>query len=187
MIRGAPSGAPLTQRTEKGSKVQIRDYVLRRLMVLPILVFGVSVIVFSLTRIGGSPIGTYLSHEMNAEEVAELEQKFHLDEPLPVQYVYWAGGVLTGDLGWSGVAAAPVTEVFPNKLAATMELAIASALVAVTLGIGLGTYAGARRNRLPDHITRVVSISGAAMARPGISRRAAMLLSLWKWPPKPFW
>lgn len=143
--------------------MQIRDYVLRRLLILPVLIVGVSIIVFSLTRIGGSPIGIYLSHEMSAEEVAEVEERFHLDEPLPVQYVYWAGGVLRGDLGWSGVAAAPVTEVFPDKLAATMELAIASAIVAVTFGIGLGTFAGARRDRLPDHVTRVVSISGAAM------------------------
>jgi peptide/nickel transport system permease protein len=143
--------------------MQIRDYVLRRLMVLPLLIVGVSIIVFSLTRIGGSPIGIYLSHEMNAEEVAQLEEKFHLNDPVPVQYYYWASGVLTGDLGWSGVAAAPVTDVFPNKLAATMELAVASAIVAVTLGIGLGTFAGARRDRAPDHITRVVAISGAAM------------------------
>ena len=143
--------------------MQIRDYVLRRLMVLPILVIGTSIVVFALTRIGGSPIGIYLSHEMDAEEVAQLEEEFHLDDPLPVQYVYWAGGVLQGDLGWSGVAAAPVTEVFPTKLAATMELAIAAGIVAVALGIGLGTYAGARRNRFPDHFTRIFSISGASM------------------------
>lgn len=143
--------------------MQIRDYVLRRLMVLPLLIIGVSIIVFSLTRIGGSPIGIYLSHEMSQEEVAELEEKFHLNDPVPVQYYYWASGVVTGDLGWSGVAAAPVTEVFPDKLAATMELAVASAIVAVALGIGLGTFAGARRDRAPDHITRVVAISGAAM------------------------
>lgn len=132
-------------------------------MVLPLLIIGVSIIVFSLTRIGGSPIGIYLSHEMSQEDVAELEEKFHLNDPVPVQYYYWASGVVTGDLGWSGVAAAPVTEVFPNKLAATMELAVASAFVAVALGIGLGTFAGARRDRAPDHITRIVAISGAAM------------------------
>jgi peptide/nickel transport system permease protein len=143
--------------------VQIRDYVLRRLLILPLLVVGTSIIVFALTRIGGSPIGIYLSHEMNAAEVAELEQRFHLDDPLPVQYFYWASGVLRGDLGWSGVAAAPVTQVFPAKLAASMELAVASAIVAVALGLALGTYAGARRNRLPDHLTRIFSISGASM------------------------
>ena len=143
--------------------MQIKDYVLRRLIVLPLLVVGTSIVVFTLTRIGGSPIGIYLSHEMDAEEVAQLEERFHLNDPLPVQYVYWAGGVLQGDLGWSGVAAAPVTEVFPTKLAATMELAVASGIVAVTLGIGLGTFAGARRNRFPDHFTRIFSISGASM------------------------
>ena len=93
---------------------------------------------FALTRVGGSPIGIYLSHEMSPAEVAEIEERFHLNDPLPVQYFYWARGVLSGDLGWSGVAAAPVTEVFPNKLAATMELAVAAGLVAVTLGIALG-------------------------------------------------
>lgn len=143
--------------------MQIRDYLVRRLLVLPVLIVGVSIVVFTLTRVGGSPIGIYLSHEMTPDEVAEIEQRFHLDEPVPIQYAYWASGVLRGDLGWSGVASAPVTEVFPDKLAATMELAVASAIVAVTLGIGLGTYAGARRNRLPDHVTRIVSISGAAM------------------------
>lgn len=143
--------------------MQIRDYVLRRLMILPLLVVGTSIIVFALTRVGGSPIGIYLSHEMNQEEVAQLEERFHLNDPLPVQYVYWVTGVVRGDLGWSGVAAAPVTEVFPAKLAASMELAVASAIVAVILGLALGTYAGARRNRLPDHLTRIFSISGASM------------------------
>src|SRR5918995_3972469 len=132
-------------------------------MILPLLVVGTSIIVFALTRIGGSPIGIYLSHEMTQDEVAQLEERFHLDDPLPVQYVYWAAGVLRGDLGWSGVAAAPVTQVFPQKLAATLELAIAAGLVAVALGVTLGTYGGARRDRLADHLIRVFSISGAAM------------------------
>ena len=143
--------------------MQIRDYLIRRLMVLPILLIGVSIIVFALTRVGGSPIGIYMSHEMTPEEVEELEDRYGLNDPLPVQYVAWAGGVLRGDLGWSGVAVAPVTQVFRGKLAATMELATAAGLVAVTLGITLGTFAGARRDRLPDHLTRVFSVSGSSM------------------------
>lgn len=143
--------------------MQIRDYLIRRLMILPILLIGVSLIVFTLSRVGGSPIGIYLSHEMTPDEVAEIEERFGLDEPLPVQYLAWAGGVLRGDLGWSGVSVAPVTQVFPDKLAATMELSVAAAIVAVTLGIGLGTFAGSRRDRLPDHLTRVFSVSGASM------------------------
>ncbi|HEU4915631.1 MAG TPA: ABC transporter permease [Acidimicrobiia bacterium] len=143
--------------------MQIRDYLIRRLMVLPILLIGVSIIVFTLTRIGGSPIGIYLSHEMTPEEVEQLEERYGLNEPLPVQYLAWAGGVLSGDLGWSGVAVAPVTAVFGDKLTATMELATAAGIVAVTLGITLGTFAGSRRDRLPDHLTRVFSVSGSSM------------------------
>jgi peptide/nickel transport system permease protein len=143
--------------------MQIRDYILRRLMVLPLLIIGTSIVVFALSRIGGSPIGIYLSHEMTPAEVVEIEDRFHLNEPLPVQYFYWARGVLSGDLGWSGVAAAPVAEIFPTKLAATLELSIASGLVAVALGISLGTFAGARRNRWPDQVIRVVAIAGASM------------------------
>jgi peptide/nickel transport system permease protein len=143
--------------------MQIRDYLVRRLLVLPFLVIGVSIVVFVLTRVGGSPVAIYLTTGMSPAEVAEIESRYHLDEALPIQYFYWASGVVQGDLGWSGVSVAPVTEVFPSKLAATIELALASAFVAVTAGIGLGTYAGARRNKLPDHITRIVAISGAAM------------------------
>ena len=143
--------------------MQIRDYILRRLMVLPILVIGTSIVVFALTRIGGSPVGIYLSHEMTPEEVQQVYERFHLNDPIPVQYYYWASGVLQGDFGWSGISAAPVAEVFPKKLAATMELAVASAVVAVGLGLGLGTFAGARRNRWPDHFARIFSISGASL------------------------
>ncbi len=132
-------------------------------MILPLLIVGTSIIVFGLTRVGGSPIAIYLSHEMTPDEVAQIEERYGVNEPLPVQYLAWAGGALRGDLGWSGVSSAPVRQVFPDKLAASAELAIAAGLVAVALGISLGTFAGARRDRWPDHFARIFSISGASM------------------------
>jgi peptide/nickel transport system permease protein len=123
---------------------------------------GTSIIVFALGRVGGNPIAIYLEHEMTAAEVAEIEERYGLDETLPEQYIAWLGGVVRGDLGYSGVSAAPVMEVLPRRLAATLELSVAAAIVAVTMGIALGTFAGARRNRLPDHLTRIFAISGAA-------------------------
>lgn len=143
--------------------MQLRDYILRRLLVLPLLIIGVSIVVFTLTRVGGSPIGIYLSHEMTPEEVLQMEERYGLDKPIWVQYLQWAKGVASGDFGWSGVAAAPVSDVFSLKLAATMELATASGLFALFLGIALGTFAGARRNRLPDHVTRIIAVSGASL------------------------
>jgi peptide/nickel transport system permease protein len=142
--------------------VQIREYVIRRLLILPLILVGTSIIVFALGRVGGNPIAIYLEHEMTAAEVAEIEERYGLDETLPEQYIAWLGGVVRGDLGYSGVSAAPVMEVLPRRLAATLELSVAAAIVAVTMGIALGTFAGARRNRLPDHLTRIFAISGAA-------------------------
>jgi peptide/nickel transport system permease protein len=143
--------------------MQIREYLLRRLMIFPLIIVGTSMIVFGLSRVGGNPVAIYLEHEMSAAEVAELEERYGLNESLPVQYLAWGRGVLTGDMGWSGVSAQPVTEALVNRIGATMELAIFSAIVAIALGIGLGTFGGARRNRWPDHLTRVFSISGASM------------------------
>ncbi len=142
--------------------MQIRDYVIRRLLILPIILIGTSIIVFTLGRVGGNPIAIYIEHEMTAEEIAELEERYGLNDPLPQQYVAWVAGVFRGDLGYSGVLAAPVMDVMPERIAATLELAIASAIVAISMGIALGTFAGARRDRLPDHLTRIFAISGAA-------------------------
>jgi ABC-type dipeptide/oligopeptide/nickel transport system permease component len=143
--------------------LQVRQYVIRRLLVLPLIMIGVSIIVFALTRFTGSPIGIYQHPEMSQEQVAELAARYHLDAPVPVQYVYWLKGALSGDLGWSGVSVAPVLDVIPAKLTATLELAIAAGLVAVLLGMALGTIAGARKDRLPDHAVRVFAISGASL------------------------
>jgi ABC-type dipeptide/oligopeptide/nickel transport system permease component len=143
--------------------VQVRDYVIRRLLVLPFLIIVTTIIVFSLMRVGGSPIGAYIEPGMSPEEVERIEQRFGLDEPLPVQYVAWLRGVFRGELGWSAVANAPVSNVFVQKLTATAELAVAASLIAIGLGISLGTFAARRRDRWPDQLTRVLAVSGASM------------------------
>jgi peptide/nickel transport system permease protein len=123
----------------------------------------VSVLVFALTRIGGTPIGPYLEPGMTDEEIAALEERFNLDEPLPMQYLAWLGGVVQGDLGWSAVAAAPVVDVFRQRIPASFELGAFAALWAVTLGVGLGTFAARRRNRVGDQVAGVVAVGGASM------------------------
>lgn len=143
--------------------MQVRAYIIRRLLTLPVIMIGVSLIVFVLSRIGGSPIGIYLEHEMTPEEVERLAERYGVNDSLPEQYLAWIGGILQGDLGWSGVSAAPVTDLLATKFTATMELAIFAAIIAVVLGLGMGTFAGARRDRPADHLTRVVAISGASI------------------------
>ena len=118
--------------------MQVREYVVRRLLKLPLVLIAVTLLVFALSRLGGSPIGIYLQHDMSQAEVAQLEERYGVNDPLPTQYLAWLGGVLRGDLGWSGVAVAPVSEVLPARFVATMELATAGAVIAIGLGVGLG-------------------------------------------------
>ncbi|MET0566454.1 MAG: ABC transporter permease [Acidimicrobiia bacterium] len=138
-------------------------YIGRRLLGLPLVILMVSVLVFALTRIGGTPIGPYLEPGMTDDEIAALEERFNLDEPLPMQYLAWLGGVVQGDLGWSAVAAAPVVDVFRQRIPASFELGAFAALWAVTLGVGLGTFAARRRNRMGDQISGVIAVGGASM------------------------
>src|SRR3989337_4131766 len=100
--------------------MQVRQYLPRRLIALPLLMLGVSLLVFGLSRVGGSPIGIYITHEMSPQEVAQVEERYGLDEPLPQQYVAWLRGVARGDLGWSGVSAAPVSSLIASQLPATL-------------------------------------------------------------------
>ena len=138
-------------------------YIGRRLLGLPLVIIMVSILVFALTRIGGTPIGPYLEPGMTDEEIAALEERFNLDEPIPMQYLAWLGGALQGDLGWSAVSAAPVIDVFRQRIPASFELGAFAALWAVTLGVGLGTFAARRRNRVGDQVAGVVAVGGASM------------------------
>ncbi|HEX2403474.1 MAG TPA: ABC transporter permease [Acidimicrobiia bacterium] len=141
----------------------MHKYIGRRLLGLPLVILMVSVLVFALTRIGGTPIGPYLEPGMTDEEIAALEERFNLDQPLPMQYLAWLGGVVQGDLGWSAVAAAPVVDVFRQRIPASFELGAFAALWAVTLGVGLGTFAARRRNRMGDQVAGVMAVGGASM------------------------
>lgn len=150
---------------------------IRRLLVLPFLLLVTTIIVFVLMRVGGSPIGAYIEPGMSQDEIHRLEERFGLDKPLPVQYLAWLAGVLRGEFGWSAVANAPVSEVFLSKLTATAELASVATLIAIGLGISMGTFAARRRDRWPDQVTRVLAVSGASM--PTFWFGIVMLIIFW--------
>jgi peptide/nickel transport system permease protein len=139
----------------------------------------VSILVFTLTRIGGTPIGPYLEPGMTGEEIAALEERFNLDEPLPMQYLAWLGGVVRGELGWSAVAAAPVVDVFKQRIPASFELGAFAAVWAVSVGIGLGTFAARRRNRMGDQVAGIVAVGGASM--PAFWLGIVLLIVFWSY------
>jgi peptide/nickel transport system permease protein len=97
------------------------------------------------------------------EHVALMERAMGLDRPLHVQYWRYVSGLARGDLGESTSTGRPVREDFRQRVPATLELTLASLLVAVTIGIPLGVLSAVHRDTLLDHVSRLIGVGGVAM------------------------
>jgi peptide/nickel transport system permease protein len=141
----------------------LKRYIFRRLLLIIPVLIGVSIIIFSLTRMAGDPAAAYINEKMNASQIADVYQKYHFNEPVYVQYFYWLNGILNLDWGWSKTATMPVTDAIAYYLPATFELALTSIIIAIIAGIALGTTSAVKKNRPFDHTTRVISLIGVSI------------------------
>jgi peptide/nickel transport system permease protein len=139
-------------------------YVLKRtLLVVPTLV-GVTLITFALTYLlPGNPALVKAGPLATPEHIAEMEKKMGLDQPVAVQYWRYVSGVLRGDLGESASTGRPVLQDLLQRVPATLELTLASLLVAIVVGIPLGVVAAVKRDGVLDHASRLLGVGGVAM------------------------
>jgi peptide/nickel transport system permease protein len=150
-------------------------YIIRRLLILPILIIGVTMIIFVMLSL----LTPYERAALYVQDIPKRQgaieaiiEKYGLNDPIPVQYWHWMvgrkdegtgeikGGVLRGDLGFSKVGKSTVSEVIGRRLPATAELAIWSAIPMIGIGIWLGVLSAIHHNKLADQILRVFSIVG---------------------------
>jgi peptide/nickel transport system permease protein len=124
------------------------EYLLKRLAtILPTLLF-VSMLIFGLQQLlPGDPAHVLAGEEQDPQVIAYLRTKLHLDEPLPVRYAYWIGGVLQGDLGESIRSQQTVVHLVAEKLPVTFELAVLAIIVAIVIGIPTGIASAVGRGR----------------------------------------
>ena len=128
------------------------------------MLLGVSIVVFVMVRaIPGDPAQILLGQAATPDQVADVRQRLGLDEPLPIQYLVFIKGALTGDLGDSLVVGQPVTAVLLERFPATLELTLAALLFAVAIGVPVGVIAAVRQYSLLDKITSVVALTGVSM------------------------
>jgi peptide/nickel transport system permease protein len=127
------------------------DFLARRLgTVVPTLVL-VSMLIFGLQQLlPGDPAKILAGEEQDPTVIAYLHQKLHLDEPLPVRYAYWIGGVMRGDLGESVRNQQPVLDLVLQKLPVTVELALLAMAIALVIGIPAGVAAAVGRGTAWD-------------------------------------
>lgn len=140
------------------------QYMLRRLLALVVILFGVSVIVFLLVHLApGDPVLMMLGQDATAEEVARIRSLMGFDDKLHVQYVRWLGNALQGDLGASIRQQLPVTELIADRMGATLELAGASIVLAVFIGIPLGVFSAVHRGKWIDFGAMIIALIGVSM------------------------
>jgi peptide/nickel transport system permease protein len=137
------------------------EFLAKRLItIVPTLVF-VSMLIFGLQQLlPGDPAVILAGEERDPEVVAYLRAKLHLDEPLPLRYVYWVGGVLRGDLGESVRTQLPVLDLIVQKLPVTVELALLAMVIALLVGLPAGVVSAVGRGTAWDYGANLFALWG---------------------------
>jgi peptide/nickel transport system permease protein len=141
-------------------------FIVRRLLTSVLLVLGVTLISFTITQlVPGDPVAANLGQSAysDPEIVAAFEKEFGLDQPVPIQYFKYLGNLLQGDLGISLSSKRPVIEDLREYFPATFEIAIVAVFLSFFVGLLLGIISAVTRDRLPDQIIRVFSLTGVSM------------------------
>ena len=138
-------------------------YILKRVWHGVIVVFGVTVIVFVVTRLVGDPVQVMLPLEATLEQRATFEKQLGLDRPIPVQFLQFMGDVARLDFGDSLWQHRPAMEIVFEKLPLTMKLTFCGIGLAFLLSIPLGIIAALRPGGITDRGTIFVSLIGLSM------------------------
>jgi len=141
-------------------------FLLKRLAIMPLLLLGVVTIAFVISRLlPANPIASIVGQRNLGNEVivAAAEKKWGLDQPLIVQYFNYISNLFTGDLGTSFVTKSPVLSDLADRLPATLELTIMALVIGAVGGILLGVISAARKDKIPDHLSRLFALIGSSL------------------------
>jgi peptide/nickel transport system permease protein len=138
-------------------------YIIRRLLILPIILLGLSVLIFGMLQ-ALNPVeraALYVTSPPKTPDALQaIIQKYGLDQPIYVQYWHWLDNVVHGNLGWSQTAQMPVVQAIETYFPATFELAIWSFVPIIIVGVWMGVQAAIHHDTIIDQAARVFSIIG---------------------------
>jgi len=132
----------------------------RILQLIPTLFF-VSVLIFSLQHLlPGDPALIMAGEDRDPEVIAQIRKQYRLDQPIPVQYVYWVKNALSGDLGESMRFKQPVLDLVVQKFPVTMQLALMAFVIAISIGITAGIISAVLKDTVWDYAANVFALWG---------------------------
>jgi len=140
------------------------EFFIRRLFTSLIVLVGVSIITFTLTRVVPSnPAALYIGPRARQEDIDRVTKELGLDKPLPVQYLHYMRDVLHGNFGNSIATKRPVAQEITDRLPATLELLFVAIIMAVIVGLPLGVWSARWRGKPLDVAVRTGSIFGISI------------------------
>ena len=143
---------------------RLTTYILRRIVLLIPVIIIVGLVVFTLVHLTpGDPAAIILGDQATPEDIQQLRETLGLNDPLPIQFINWFGGVLTLDFGDSIFLGMPVTEALMDRVAPTGLLTLYALFVQLLIGIPLGVIAALKAGSIVDRLMTALAISGAAI------------------------
>lgn len=142
----------------------MRNYILKRLLLLIPIIFIVAVIVFFITNLmPGDPVRVILGNMASEAEVIRVKESLGLDQPLIIRFFRWLLNIIKGDLGESLYLNAPVSEVLLERLEPTILIAVLAEALGILLGLGFGILAAVNHKKLLDQFSITFSLFGISI------------------------
>lgn len=140
------------------------SYLLRRLIGFAAVMIGISIITFGISHlVPADPAAVALGDHATDEQIHAFREKYGLNKPVPEQYWIYVTNLLHGDLGISLRTRRPVAADLHDFFPATFELSLTALILSILLGVPAGVISATARNRLPDHVVRILSLIGGSV------------------------
>jgi peptide/nickel transport system permease protein len=138
-------------------------YIVRSLAQAILVLLAVALIAFSMFRFVGDPVANMVGQETTQEDIRELRKRLGLDDPVVVQFGRFVANAAVGEFGISYRQGRRVSALLAERLPATVELAVLSALFATLAGIALGVYTAVRRDGILSQAIMTISLVGVSL------------------------
>ena len=138
-------------------------FVIRRLLYSVVVLLAASFIIFTFVSVSGDPVA-FLRMQPTASEITiqRIEERKHLNDPIPVQYVYWLKDMLTNQFGTTTIGDRPILPDITRVMGHTLQLVIAAELLAILVAVGIGVYSALRQYSVFDYSATTFSFVGLA-------------------------
>ena len=143
----------------------LREYIIRRLLLLIPIMFGVVILIFAVLQLipPESRAALYITSPKQFQQIKEIIAQYGLNDPVYMQFVRYVTEIFKGNFGYSESFGEMVGPGLLARLPATLEISIYAAPLIILFGIWFGTTAAVHRDKMPDHLSRVASILGTSL------------------------